>query len=247
MVQLTHLWKNSLSCFFSNLFCLIHLVWSRSWQVYVTTVLLMSALFGALAWYSTLPPVAVLGSFFSLPVPVPAMVLSAFYLPALIALHERGRAVRKWWQSMLASLLFYASVGGGLLGAHYLYAQASPLLRTVMAVLALACIPVLLFFLLISPFWALALAYRPMALRSERERFRHSVYMTFAELPALVLMLLLLTPLAALVYYVPAVLVEYLELAPSWCLPIMHLFSILYWQVGWAVCIVFYQERKQLY
>lgn len=247
MTSIWSLWQRSFSYLFSpkSLVPLIGQVRHAAVTGAVSIVLLVSGALYAQASPGVLS--SVLRWFFSLPIPLPAMLLSAFYLPSLIQAQERDGRQHQWWQYFLSSALFYGTTSGVVYALWLTYASGSPVMRTALIGIGIAFAPLILFFGTISPFLVLAMSYDPTVGKPFKQIFRHSVYMTGAELPALAITFALLMPLTGLVYFMPIWLTQHGFVAAALRIPVMHVCSVLYWQVGWSLFIALYQERKAVY
>ncbi|MGD1997611.1 MAG: hypothetical protein PVJ92_01710 [Candidatus Dependentiae bacterium] len=247
MATIWSLWQRSAAFIFSlsNLMLLL----GRMRHVLLTAVITLIVLLGS-AQYS-LTATTKIGTivrwFFSLPIPLPAMLLSAFYLPSLIQAQERDGRHHQWWYYFISSALFYGTASGVAYLIWLFYAGGSPVMRTALIGVGIAFAPLIAFFGTISPFLVLAMSYDPTVGKPFKQIFRHSVYMTGAELPALALVFLLLMPLTGVVYFLPVWLAQNGIIAAVLRVPMMHVCSVLYWQIGWTLFIALYQERKAVY
>lgn len=247
MSTLLSTWRRSVSYITSlRKVCQLLVLVGRGWPTFVGTIVGLGVLIGAVLPLQTAAGASVRW-LLSLPLPLPAMLLSAFYLPPLIQAHERDGRSHNWIQYFLSSALFYGTASGVAYILWLQYSFGSDLLRTGLIGAGIALAPLIIFFGTISPFLVLSMSYAPTANRSFSQQFRHSVYMTGAELPALAGAFLLLLPLTLGVYYLPLMLVQHNIIAAAVRLPVMHVCSVVYWQVGWSLFIALYQERKATY
>jgi len=181
------------------------------------------------------------------PVPLLAIFLSPFYLPLLIQAYEHDGRVHSYLYYVASSVLFYCAAAVVGLAGWWIWLYAPYIVSLVFVMLIVFLAPCIAFLLTCMPFIMFGYSYDPMVVRPPREVWRHGILMTVYELPFIIMLFVYLAPFGFLIYQGPSLLCKLGYIGPALQRVAMHVGSVLYWQVGWAVMIVFYQEHKLVY
>lgn len=182
---------------------------------------------------------------FALPVPSVSILLSLFFVPYLV--HHYAEPVhKKPWEYYLKqiawSLLFYLGFALLIVGmiSALLFSPTQYINYYILGYIIF--IPVLLFFLISSPFIVLAYNYRSPKLKTFKSLIVHGSRMTLYEFPFLIFYFLYMSPVIFVIFAIPHVTDDiFLSSLLS------HYISVIYWQLGWSGMMLFYQQQKKRY
>ena len=243
-MKLTTAWADSVRYFFT----------SSTWRVLGTGFMKavpLACWFSALlvlATFLSLSGIPVVSPFFKMLLavmpPLLAIVGSPLYLLPLIRLYDETGRKHCWMPYLKSGIAFYG-IGGTLIWSVWQVYINGPAWTTLAIKSTLAVIaPFIIAFLWCSPFVMLAYAYDPTVAWDHARVWRHGRRMAWYELPFIFGLLLLMMPCGAFIYGMPTVLVARGVITAQWWKPLLHIGSVVYWLLGWAVFMVFYQHRK---
>jgi|GEM_PF-3184608 len=181
--------------------------------------------------------------------PVMAMLFSPFYIPFLIGA-VRGQSTVLWadrWSAIRWSCLGYGLILLAIGGLYIVYFEAS--VECLLWAVAVLCCAVLVSLpcLLSFPVFSAAVVLPPMNTRSVGAVWRHAKRMTLYEFPGLLLVMFCLWPFSYVVYQLAAWLACMKCVPPLCAYALVHGATLLSWQIGWVLFLVYYQQRKRPY
>jgi len=216
-------------------------------------VCIVSAVGMALVWFVAVQHIPGISLFFRqllhIKAPLLAMASAPLYTPFLIKAVARvtGKAVVTWWKTVAWSCAMYALMALLLTAFYFLCIEGSIEMLLGFLCAVMISLPFLAPYIAAFPVASVAVVFEPFSKKSTRQVWRHARKMTWGELPAILIVMCLCMPLSH-AYYAAALFLyraQYLSLESSYGL--LHVLSVVCWQIGWIFFMVFYQQRKSAY